>query len=577
MKDFPLSKTLLFLFVPAVVISGCEGDSGGTQGNDIQSAEEVLFESWQEGDADPASLSDFVENGAQAGDDFYVTEEGVAQEDPGVVDQIEQDKGQPQDAAEDYGSKDTTPADTGNSIDAGKTDTGTTPTQDVGDPCTSDSQCKGGSEAACIPDEFSDGTPGWPNGYCTILNCDAGTCPSGSECFVVSTSDGGTVNICLATCNEKGDCNKDYACADAGACIPACVSDGECPEGDECGPEGLCVPKPCIPGGCGSGMVCDIESGQCIPDITGGPGQGPGPDCADLPQKDCTGTISYCGELIQFEPLTGTGYDNYPLNGECYPCAPGKGCNGYGTCTTGGKLESQWRSWARRDLVMLVKWAAAYVDCKAKSWGGGNGKPIGLGDMSEKDGSIPGTSIGEPGHPAGTHEDGYDMDIAYFQSIGNDNYLKAVCDHYLNGKDQYHCTKAPNILDLWRTTLFIGALLTSDRTRVIGVDGKIGPLVEQAMPVLCAKKWLPQKACNKMAQGLAYATYDDGSGWFYFHHHHLHLSLWGVSSSSSSMTAKQCITRDCSVVPEYYQPNPAWDIYGKKKIKRVKFVLPELK
>jgi hypothetical protein len=59
------------------------------------------------------------------------------------------------------------------------------------------------------------------------------------------------------------------------------------------------------------------------------------------PERDCTGTGAYCGELIQFAPEDGPGYVDYPQNGETW--------------------ENQYRSFARRDLVMLVKWATAYV------------------------------------------------------------------------------------------------------------------------------------------------------------------------------------------------------------------------
>jgi hypothetical protein len=166
------------------------------------------------------------------------------------------------------------------------------------------------------------------------------------------------------------------------------------------------------------------------------------PDTAEscaLPPKDCTGTPTYCGELVPFEPVKGVGYDNYAINGE--------------TST------NQYRSYCRRDLMMLVKYAAAYVECRAKTWPAGNGAPIGLGDMSEKNGAIPGTSIGSPGHPSGSHTNGYDMDIAYFQTTGTNNYLRAVCPHTSGGVDQYHCTAAPTILDVKRTALFLGAFL----------------------------------------------------------------------------------------------------------------------
>lgn len=256
------------------------------------------------------------------------------------------------------------------------------------------------------------------------------------------------------------------------------------------------------------GLVC--TNGQCVPDLAGGPGMGPGPTCT-LPTRDCAG--AGCATMSQFLPVMGPGYDNYPLNGET--------------------LQDQYRSFARQDLQMLVKYASAYVDCKAQGWTTGNGKPIGLGDMSEANGAIPGTRENDPGHPAGTHVNGFDMDIAYHQVTSPNNYLRPVCPHTSGGQDQYRCTAAPNNLDVWRTALFLGAFFTSSRVRVIGVDGKIGALADQAMQVLCANQWLPQSACTNAKSRLAYETTDMGRGWYHFHHHHLHVSINPPSPSPS--------------------------------------------
>ena len=234
--------------------------------------------------------------------------------------------------------------------------------------------------------------------------------------------------------------------------------------------------------------------------------------CSDLPPRDCTGTATFCAALVPFEPVFGVGYDNYPLNGET---------------TT-----NQYRSFCRRDLMMLVKYAAAFVDCKAKTWTPGNGAPLGLGDMSEKDGSIPGTSIGSPGHPGGTHTNGYDMDLGYYQTEGTNNYLRPVCPHTSGSTEQYHCTGDPTILDIKRTALYLGAFLTSDRTRVIGVDGRVGPLVLPVIQKLCDDGTLPKAACDRKAL-IAYETTDTGKGWFKFHHHHFHVSLKKASADWS--------------------------------------------
>ncbi|MBK8995472.1 MAG: hypothetical protein IPM35_06965 [Myxococcales bacterium] len=368
----------------------------------------------------------------------------------------------------------------------------------IGAPCTGAGDCTGG---ACITED-----QGWPNGYCAVEGCSAGSCPDGSDCFEMTSGK----TFCLKTCGDSSECASAYAChPTAGACVPGCTGDSECESTEVCNPKTLnCEPKPCTTGSCGSGLVCDTASGKCIPDAGSSPGPGPGPDCTGkLPVRDCTGTLSYCGELMPFEPDLGPGYEDYPLNGETQ--------------------SNQYRSYLRRDAQMLVKYAAAYVECKAKSWNTGNGGLIGLGDMSESNGAIPGTSIGQPGHPQGTHVNGHDIDIGYWQAGTADNKLRPICSHTSGGKDQYHCVSAPDKLDIWRTSLFLGAMFTSEIVRVIGVDGQVGSLVENAMPALCSTGWLPAKACTVMKSKLAYEVTDTGMGWYLFHHHHLHLSVTG--------------------------------------------------
>ncbi len=352
----------------------------------------------------------------------------------------------------------------------------------VGGACADASECASGQ---CRSD--------WSGGYCTTSACDATSCGEGTACF--AHPDGST--SCLASCTQKSDCRDGYTCSVAGACIPAC-------------------------GDCGEGATCDAESGRCKRE-DGGPTVQP-TLVTELPARDCELSLAECGALEPFDPENGPGYENYPLNGET---------------TT-----NQYRSYARHDLQMLVKYAAAYVDAKARGWPG-NGGPIGLGDMSEKDGSIPGTSDGDPGHPAGTHVDGFDMDIGYFQVGTKDNRLRAICTHTTNGVDQYHCVSEPTKLDVWRTSLFLGALFTSPRVRVIGVDGKAGALVLATMPKLCTMGLLPASACTNAKKKLAFELTDGGRGWFAFHHHHLHISLTppaGGSSSSLSLTGKDAYT-----------------------------------
>lgn len=393
------------------------------------------------------------------------------------------------------------------------------PQSPVGGPCQADNDCRD-EGAFCYPDTYQGYPTGFFSGYCMIADCSAESCPQGSTCEAIFIDDG---TACVAACTTS--CPAGYECTDEGYCLPGCARSGcpngfvcdlagdfckatcspdSCADGEICRADGRCGPPPCQDTGCGQGYEC-AQSGDCVPDLVGGPGDDPGTACPDLPERDCQGDEAYCGELVAFSPRTGPGYLDYPVHDETEA--------------------DQYRSFARRDLQMLVQWAAAVVECKAKTWGGGNGAPLGLGDMSEADGSAPGSRHHRPDHPEGTHLDGFDIEIAYFQtSAAIDNTLRAVCPHTQAGQDVYRCVFAPTTLDLWRTSLFVGLLFTSPRIRVVGVDGQIGPRLEQATTVLCARGWLSGPSCSGN-RPLAYETADEGFGWFQNHHDHLHLSL----------------------------------------------------
>ncbi|NIR28999.1 MAG: hypothetical protein GWN84_06725, partial [Gammaproteobacteria bacterium] len=93
----------------------------------------------------------------------------------------------------------------------------------------------------------------------------------------------------------------------------------------------------------------------------------------------------------------------------------------------------------------------------------------------------------------------------------------------LGGDDQYHCTSDPHLLEPWRTALFLGHLHANDDLRVIGVDGRAGPLLDAALARLCADGWVSGLACRR--HRITYETTDEGRGWYYFHHHHAHISV----------------------------------------------------
>ncbi|HJL03114.1 MAG TPA: hypothetical protein RMH85_06400 [Polyangiaceae bacterium LLY-WYZ-15_(1-7)] len=411
--------------------------------------------------------------------------------------------------------------------------------------------------AACDCDDECEGTPTHP-GLCVQGICmtrasaacaeagSTGECPSGSRCWGLDGFEGGVCwpdcdavscagscdsdgscvpdesSTCTASCSElcgeggddcppnshpEGDgcvCDEGYVVnADRTACVLPCERDDECAGELVCGDEGTCVAPPCTPGSCDAGEVC-AESGACIVDIGEAPPGTPPAACAvgsmGVPDWRCT---EDCDALVAFDPRMGLGYDDYPLNGET--------------------AADQYRSWIRRDVMMLVRYAAAMTACQGGEWPFGNGGALGLGDMSEADGSIPGTREGSPGHPAGTHVDGSDMDLAYFQTGTGDNRLRSVCPHVVAGEDQYHCTGAPDRLDPWRTALFLGHLHASPDLRVIGVDGQVGPLIDSALTQLCADGWLEGGVCR--GHSITWEETDMGRGWYRFHHHHFHISV----------------------------------------------------
>jgi len=353
--------------------------------------------------------------------------------------------------------------------------------------CTCDADCDSdtGRDGICV------------YGLCMTrasADCSAGgssvECGAGSRCWGLA---GETGSICWPDC-------------DAYSCDGACDSDGSCAptSGSDCGYTcgSYCA---CEAGECGDGMTC--VSGSCVPEASGeGPGAGPGPDCPGLPARDCSGGEAYCGALTTFSPRTTASYDDYPINGET--------------------ASSQYRSYLRRDLKMLLEYATARTLCKTAGWDSGIGGALGLGDMSEVDGAIPGTAIGRPGHPATTHVNGYDIDLAYYQIGTPDNKLRPVCTHTVGDTDVNHCTAEPELLDVWRTAMFLGTVFESSRVSAIGVDGRVGPPVRAAIDELCATGWLSEYACSHIA--LAYEVTDEGYGWYRFHHHHAHIKTLRV-------------------------------------------------
>jgi hypothetical protein len=228
------------------------------------------------------------------------------------------------------------------------------------------------------------------------------------------------------------------------------------------------------------------------------------PACPDLPPLECEGGPDSCAEVVFFEPIEGPGYTNYPINDETQ--------------------DDQYRSYIRRDLMMVIQRAAARMACETAGWAYREMEPLGLGDMSEADGAIPGTSTGHPDHPEGTHIGGTDIDIAYFQSeMPDGNVLRPICKYTTYGLDAFRCTQAPHLLDPWRSALMIAHIAQHPRIRVVGVDGQVGPLLESALDQLVESGWLD--AGQRARIPLTYEETPEGRGWYLHHHHHMHFSM----------------------------------------------------
>ncbi len=393
---------------------------------------------------------------------------------------------------------------------------------DVGTPCGSDAEC--GGDAECYP-ETSGGAPtGWAGGYCMIF--DAAVCPNGSSRF--EFSDGSSV--CLANCSSDSQCRDSYYCYNDSyggtqTCWPGCTSDARCAGGMVC-QGGTCATPTCTEGSCPTAQAC--IAGRCQ-EVGSRPGQNTAFPldqlatlCPDVGPVECSLGSSECSAIVGFEPNEGPGYVDTPDSGGTDP---------------------EHASYLRQDLITLVKYATAYVDCLAAGWTYGNGGPLGFGDMSEADGAVPGTSLDDPRHPPGTHTNGTDIDTAYYGVNTSNNYLREICD--TGDPFAGHCEDFPDKLDVWRTALFLGAIQDHPSVRVIGVDGKAGQMIDWAMAELCSNGWLSTSACA--SSDLTYEMVNQGYGWFYSHWAHLHISFsppsyqWGPTLQRSSA----CLMPSC--------------------------------
>jgi hypothetical protein len=88
---------------------------------------------------------------------------------------------------------------------------------EIGDPCEASSDCSANGDRLCDPTQ--------PGGYCTVFNCEPGTCPSESICIAFQARPSLAAacadpqlesrfrrTFCVAKCSDG--CRSGYTCAD---------------------------------------------------------------------------------------------------------------------------------------------------------------------------------------------------------------------------------------------------------------------------------------------------------------------------------------------------------------------------
>lgn len=225
---------------------------------------------------------------------------------------------------------------------------------------------------------------------------------------------------------------------------------------------------------------------------------------ASLPPLYYDGTPATALQLQLVSPVSNAWYTDFPLQGETW--------------------ENQCYSYFQARFIYPFKYAAAKVHLLAGSWSNGNGAPLGLGYGSEVDGDIPGTDVGGAFYPTGTHENGTDFDVAYYQTAADNNF-RTVCPCSNAGVPAYHCTEPPDRLDARRTALFIAALAEHTNLRIIGVDGQIGIILTNTLRQLESEGIisLSNRLCT--LGKLAFEVSDTGLGWFLYHNTRMYVSF----------------------------------------------------
>ncbi len=334
-------------------------------------------------------------------------------------------------------------------------------------------------------------------------------CPSGGRCWPLRNFE--DEPICWPDC-DAFSC--DGTCDDDGSCAPLAGWDCDASCGELC--NGGASDRACAPanprGHCGSGELCD--DGVCVT-LCG----------ADNPDGFCQAGYACVGGACVSED--GCGDWQCDLGAACDEIVafPGPSEPTDPDAVALGYFIDTHRDYAflRRDLVMLTQWAT----CQMRERFPGIA-PLGLADLTQANGRIPGTDVGDARHPDGTH-DGSDLDIAYYQTDGV-NDAQIICgdgsDRNENGtrgqfNDGRFCTTEQNIVDLEQQVYFMALMAYHGGWRIVGVDTTVADDIEREVDRL----WSLDIISGTVRDRLGSLGYGSAGGWA-FHHHHIHVSYY---------------------------------------------------
>jgi hypothetical protein len=147
-------------------------------------------------------------------------------------------------------------------------------------------------------------------------------------------------------------------------------------------------------------------------------------------------------------------------------------------------------------------------------------------DASSRDGSTP------EGHPAGSHEDGVNIDVCYYMNTSDHDYcaFDRVVDHQGVGEPNYLDTKRQARFYCALAELDLAETATSGRGLVecCGVDQGVHPAVLRAIDAL------PRPAKERQR---ARSLIVSGGGWLRYHWNHTHVRF-AIRDDSAAVTAR---------------------------------------